>query len=337
MQVVSLFSGAGGLDRGFEAAGFDVVFANDNDPSVWPTYERNFLLPLDRRSIIDIPDKDFPDADVVIGGPPCQSWSEAGANRGLADERGQLFYEYIRALRAIRPKFFLAENVSGLLAPKHEKAFSQIVTAFAQPGYRIYTRLVNASDYGVPQDRERVILVGVRRDLRMEFEFPSPSVHRRTLRDAIFGLPAPKAVTSYSQVASDLQLPNHEYIVDGYSPLYLSRNRVRTWDEPSFTIQASGRHAPLHPRAPRMEKLGTNRFRFVPGKERMYRRLSVRECARIQAFPDSFHLDYRRIADGYKLVGNAVPVELSRCLAQKLAQCMEKRSRRGLSTRVQKA
>src|ERR1035437_2069796 len=113
MKLVSLFTGAGGLDRGFEKAGFDVIWANEYDPSIWETFELNFpKSKLDNRSITDISVSEVPDMDGIIGGPPCQSWSEAGAGRGINDKRGQLFFEYIRLLKDKQPAFFLAENVS---------------------------------------------------------------------------------------------------------------------------------------------------------------------------------------------------------------------------------
>ena len=106
-------------------------------------------------------------------------------------------------------------------------------------------------------------------------------------------------------------MPNHEYMHGGFSTIYMSRNRVRGWDEPSFTIQAGGRHAPIHPQAPKMLKVGQDEMKFVEGAEHLYRRLTVRECARIQTFPDTFIFHYNTVAAGYKMVGNAVPVNFA--------------------------
>ena len=131
MKIASLFTGAGGLDLGFERAGFDVVWANEYDSTIWETFEHNFpKTKLDKRSIVDVPASEIPDVDGIIGGPPCQSWSEAGAGRGINDKRGQLFYDYIRLLKEKQPKFFLAENVSGILHPKHKEAFSNSLIMF---------------------------------------------------------------------------------------------------------------------------------------------------------------------------------------------------------------
>ena len=127
MKIVSFFAGAGGLDLGFEMAGFDVVWANEYDKEIWETYEKNHKNTiLDRRSIVDIPSSDVPDCDGIIGGPPCQSWSEAGSKKGISDKRGQLFYEFKRILADKKPKFFLAENVSGMLLPAHKEALANI-------------------------------------------------------------------------------------------------------------------------------------------------------------------------------------------------------------------
>lgn len=322
MQVISLFSGAGGLDSGFEQAGFEVVLANEYDSSIWTTYRANFGGRLDTRSIVDIPDADFPEVDGLIGGPPCQSWSEAGARRGIDDRRGQLFFEYIRVLKRVRPRFFLAENVSGIVSSRHADAFSKILEHFRDLGYEVSFKLLNSADYGVPQDRERVIVVGFRSDLGLSYEFPSPSGSRPTLRDAIGDLRGkkPAGIDGYGTARAGLKLPNHEFVIGGFSPIFMSRNRVRSWDEQSFTIQAGARHVPIHPQAPVMERVAKDQFRFVPGKEHLYRRLSVLECARIQTFPDTHRFIYDRIGDGYKMIGNAVPVEFARRLAESIKQ-----------------
>lgn len=319
MKLASLFTGAGGLDLGFEKAGFHVIWANEYDPTIWETFEYNFpKTKLDRRSIVDISPLDIPsDIDGIIGGPPCQSWSEAGAGRGINDKRGQLFFDYIRLLKEKKPKFFLAENVSGILHPKHEKAFSNIIKSFEDAGYIISWKLLNANDYGVPEDRLRVIIIGYHKKLKKKFEFPKPQKYKPVLRDAIYNLPLAKPAKEKNKTNSDsLKMPNHEYMIGGFSTMYMSRNRVRSWDEPSFTIQAGGRHAPLHPQAPKMKFIEQNNRIFVPGKEKLYRRLSVRECARIQTFPDDFIFKYRDVADGYKMIGNAVPVNFAYHLAK---------------------
>ena len=322
IQVAAFFAGAGGLDLGFNKAGFSVPWANEFDKDIWASYEANFPRTyLDRRSITEIAPKDIPEVQGFIGGPPCQSWSEAGAARGIEDQRGQLFWEYLRLIKAKKPLFFLAENVSGILFNRHSAAFRSILEGFADLGYNVSYGLLNANDYGVPQDRERVIIVGYRVEFGKFFTAPIPSPKKPTLKDAISDLKlsaVPALETNYANPKT--KITNHEYMLGGFSSMYLSRNRVRSWNEPSFTIQAGGRHAPLHPQAPKMEKIGVDAWRFKRGSEKLYRRLSVRECARVQTFPDEYEFIYSRVSDGYKMIGNAVPVEFACRIAEKIAE-----------------
>ena len=323
MKIASFFAGAGGLDLGFHQAGFEIPWANEYDKVIWSTYERNAPdTLLDRRSITDVQGADIPSVIGMIGGPPCQSWSEAGASIGIEDQRGQLFFEYLRLIEEKQPHFFLAENVSGILFSRHNSALDQILGNFCELGYNVSFGLLNANHYGVPQDRDRVIIVGYRTQLKKFFTPPEPDdIQSRTvLRDAISDLvKSARSAKSDVYANEDLIVPNHEYLVSGFSSMYMSRNRVRSWDEPSFTIQAGGRHAPLHPQAPKMQLIGKDKRQFVSGSEKLYRRLTVREAARIQTFPDDFIFEYKNVNDGYKMIGNAVPVEFARRLAMKIA------------------
>ena len=318
MNIVSLFAGAGGMDLGFEKAGFNIVWANEYDSKIWETYEHNHAAPLDRRDIRQITSSEIPDCDGIIGGPPCQSWSEAGALRGINDPRGQLFYEYIRIIRDKQPKFFVAENVSGMLADMHREAVREIISQFEDAGYDVYVKLLNAADYAVPQDRKRVFYVGFNKELKIKFEFPKPCKTRIPLENAIKDLQdnVLPAISKNRTNADNCIVPNHEYMTGGFSTIFMSRNRVRSWDEQSFTIQAGGRHAPIHPQAPQMHFVEQDKRIFAPGYEHLYRRLSVRECARIQTFPDDFLFKYNDIANGYKMVGNAVPVNLAKAIGE---------------------
>lgn len=323
MKIVSFFAGAGGLDLGFQQAGFDIIWANEFDKEIWETYEKNHPNTiLDKRSIVDIPEEEVPECDGIIGGPPCQSWSEAGAQRGIKDKRGQLFYDFIRILTAKQPKFFLAENVSGMLLSRHSDALENIKEMFrgAGIGYELSFKMVNSSDYNVPQDRKRVFFIGIRKDLNFKYEFKEPNFEKITLKEAIYDLKDNVlAGLEYNKTnGENCVIPNHEYMIGGFSSMYMSRNRVRSWDEQSFTIQAGGRHAPIHPQAPKMKFIEQNVRVFVPGKEHLYRRLSVRECARIQTFPDNFIFHYDNISAGYKMIGNAVPVNLAHFLANSI-------------------
>ena len=325
MKIVSFFAGAGGLDLGFQKAGFNVVWANEYDKEIWETYEKNHPNTfLDKRSIVDIPADEVPECDGIIGGPPCQSWSEAGSARGIKDKRGQLFYDFIRILEAKQPKFFLAENVSGMLISKHTEALEGIKELFrnAGIGYELSFQMLNASNYNVPQDRKRVFFIGIRKDLNFKYQFPTETFPKITLENAISDLkenPLP-ALEFNNTNGNTCKVPNHEYMIGGFSTMFMSRNRVRSWDEQSFTIQAGGRHAPIHPQAPKMKFIEQDVRVFVPGKEKLYRRLSVRECARIQTFPNDFVFHYKKIAAGYKMIGNAVPVNLAKFLANSIKE-----------------
>ncbi|RIY31207.1 DNA (cytosine-5-)-methyltransferase [Psittacicella hinzii] len=325
MKLISLFAGAGGLDLGFEKAGFEIIAANEYDKSIWQTYESNHKAHLVKGDISQIPSDMFPDCDGIIGGPPCQSWSEAGTLKGINDPRGQLFYQYIRILQDKKPKFFLAENVKGMLAKTHHSAVENIVAQFAQAGYDVFIHVLNAHDYGVPQDRKRVFYVGFRKDLQVDFSIPpEPLAYKLTFKDAIFDLkdsaiPALKKNKTNGELCT---IPNHEYYIGDFSPMFMSRNRVRQWHEPAFTVQASGRQCQLHPQAPLMQKASKDKFIFAPSKEHLYRRLTVRECARIQGFPDTFKFFYHNLNDGYKMIGNAVPVNLAYVMAKSILQAM---------------
>lgn len=323
MNIISLFAGAGGLDRGFENAGFNVIWANEYDRNIWETYRLNHPHnQLDTRSITQVEAGDIPDFGAdgepvigMIGGPPCQSWSLAGAMRGLEDNRGQLFLDYLRILREKRPLFFVAENVPGMLSPTHIDAFNNIKEMFRESGYNVNHQLLNANDYGVPQERKRVILVGFRNDLGIEFDFNRVQKvePRLVLRDAFQGLPEPLPALEKNKTNGEaLNFANNEYFIGDFSSIFMSRNRRRTWEEASFTIQAGARHAPIHPASCPMEKLEANKWRFTSDQ---YRRLSVRECARVQTFPDDFEFRYTNLADGYKMIGNAVPVKLAEAIA----------------------
>lgn len=320
MKIISLFSGVGGLDLGFEKAGYEIIAANEFDRTIWTSYEKNHNTMLLRGNICNIDSKEFPDCDGIIGGPPCQSWSEAGALRGINDPRGQLFYEYIRILRDKQPFFFLAENVKGMMAKRHSEAVRNIISQFENAGYNVQIFLLNASDYGVAQDRKRVFYIGFRKDLDISFTVPTPYKNKLTLKDIIFDLKdtAIQAKSQNKTNGDNCSFPNHEYFVGAYSTIFMSRNRVRQWHEQAFTVQASGRQCQLHPQAPVMPKVRKNLNKFVEGKEHLYRRLTVRECARVQGFPDNFMFYYNNIDDGYKMIGNAVPINLAYELAKNI-------------------
>ena len=302
MKVISLFSGCGGLDLGFEKAGFEIPLANEYDPTIWETYTTNHpntvLLKGDIRSLNE---EDFPtNVDGIIGGPPCQSWSEAGSLRGINDARGRLFYDYIRVLKKVQPKFFLAENVPGMLAARHKDAVKSITDMFKECGYRD--------------------------DLDVHFSFPKGSTtddaKKLTLRDVIWDLQDTAVPAAPYNRHNPQAINNNEYFTGAYSPIFMSRNRVKGWDEQAYTVQATGRQCQLHPQAPKMQFVEQNIRRFVPGKEHLYRRLTVREIARIQGFPDHFRFIYDYVDNAYKMIGNAVPINLAYEIAAAIAKAL---------------
>ena len=321
MNVISLFSGCGGLDLGFERAGFSIPIANEFDKTIWETFKINHpetkLIEGDVRNVTKEDIVSFFDGEIdgIIGGPPCQSWSEAGSLKGINDPRGKLFFDYIRILKEFKPKFFLAENVSGMLANRNSEAVKNILKLFEDAGYNVSLTLVNAKDYGVAQERKRVFYIGFRKDLDVNFVFPEGSTKKEeskiTLRDIIWDLQDTAVPAGEKNRHNPKAVNNNEYFTGAYSPIFMSRNRVKEWDEQAYTVQASGRQCQLHPQAPRMVKVGKNDCRFEEGKEDLYRRMTIREIARIQGFPDDFAFIYENTDDAYKMIGNAVPVNLA--------------------------
>src|SRR3989338_2512601 len=238
MKIASFFSGAGGLDLGFSNAGFKIVFANDNWKGCWETFEKNHGLPINKKSITELTPAEIQEVVGFIGGPPCQSWSLAGAMRGINDSRGQLFYDYVNLIKKKQPLFFLAENVAGILSPAHYPEFLKIVDAFKKIGYNVSYRLLDAKYYNVPQERRRVIIVGYHEKLGKSFDFPPANLRLFTLKEAIGDLSVPISAKEKNKTNKNLTVSNNEYMNGGFSAIYMSRNRVRAWNEQSFTIQA---------------------------------------------------------------------------------------------------
>ncbi|MFP3919955.1 DNA cytosine methyltransferase [Lysinibacillus telephonicus] len=343
-NILSLFSGAGGLDLGFELAGLSAVIGEEEalkafnskekydsvrQKSIFHTIYTNDLFKEANESYkLNFPEnviqhqkdirkvKFFPKCNMIIGGFPCPGFSEAGP-RLVDDERNFLYIHFIRSLIQTQPEIFVAENVKGMLTLGKGEVIKQIVEDFASAGYNVQFKLLNARDYGVPQLRDRVFIVGVRKDIDFKYNYPNPThgpegIPYKTLKDAIY----------------DLRSNPGDYYTGSYSTIYLSRNRKKKWEEQSFTIQASGRQAPLHPDGPPMEKIGKDKWLLVGGEEQN-RRLSVKEIARIQTFPDWFVFSdggntsaslNSRIDKQYKQIGNAVPVMLAKAVAQPIAE-----------------
>lgn len=255
MKVVSFFSGCGGLDLGFEQAGFEVVWANDNDPAVKETYLLNhpgtYLCLKDMRELSMY---EIPECDGFIGGPPCQSLSEGGKQLGLDDERGKMFLTYISIIRAKQPKFFVIENVKGILSDKHFQTFMKMLDQLRNAGYVVHYQLMNSLDYRVPQERYRVFVIGVRNDIEVNYQFPAPDTSCViTLRQAIGEITdEPRKYISEPVNTEYGKWLNHDVFMGPFDDRYMARNRVRGWNEVSYTMQAQARNCPLHPQAPKM-------------------------------------------------------------------------------------
>jgi len=304
MKAISIFSGGGGMDLGFKKAGIEIIFGNDIDKRACETYEKNFDLKPVLSDIRKI--KKFPKADILIACNPCQGFSEIGL-REENDPRNTLYKEIFRCLRQVKPKFVVVENVKGLIKLYQGKFFKRILNNFKRHGYDVKWQILNAKDYGVPQNRERVFIVATRKKLNLDYQFPKPTHGTNskpyvTLKDTISDLPKPK---------------ESEYCWQkGWPFFYMSRNRRRKWNEVSFTIQTLGENIPLHPSCPPMKFKEKDRFVFTKSKK-YYRRLSTRECARIQTFPDSFKFVGGKMSQ-YRVIGNAVPPLLAKKIAKSI-------------------
>ncbi|AWP30814.1 hypothetical protein B9D94_06915 [Paenibacillus sp. Cedars] len=309
-SVVALFAGAGGLDTGLKMAGFNVIWANEIDKDACETYIANHPETyVERGDIRRV--KNFPKADVVVGGYPCQGFSLAG-NRLVTDERNYLYREFVRCLRQANPKFFIAENVKGLLTMAGGQIIEAMMQDFRNEGYVVSHHLVNACDYGVPQDRERVFIIGVRDDIDFEYNLPAPT-HGN--------LPGQKPYVTLRDAIGHLKQTEIGEIYDStFSSRYLSRNRKRSWDEVSFTIQASGRHAPLHPSGDPMIKVGPDHWILPDTSE--HRRLSYIECALIQTFPPDY-IWQGSLGSIHKQIGNAVPCLLAKAISKPIYEYLK--------------
>ena len=307
MKIVSLFSGAGGLDLGLVHAGHDVIWANDFDADAVATYKHNIGHDIELGDICRIPSDAIPEADVIVGGFPCQGFSQANMLRFEEDERNSLYREFLRIVREKQPLYFLAENVRGILSLAGGRAIQQIQSDFAAAGYRVSTQLFNVADYGVPQSRKRVIIAGTRTDLPavQTFEYPEPT-HAAPGRAARLGLKPwvtiARAVAHFPEPDADHDLSNHVCSQYKVTNRNFTGHRRTDPNKPSPTILARGDGgggvcAIQHPKN--------------------HRRMSVREQAAIQTFPDDFYF-VGRLNSAYRQVGNAVPVAFGRCLGDQL-------------------
>ena len=329
MKAISLFSGCGGFEVAASNAGFDLVFSNDILPDAAKTLALNYEHTVACGDIKEIPS--FPSADIVIGGYPCQSFSLGGNRDPEKDQRTYLYREFARCVNEVSPKFFVAENVSGLKSLKSGSFLDVQLKEFAtlgKHGYHISYKVVNARDYGVPQSRKRLLIVGCRKDLGVVYEFPSPTHGKLKINGRWHKL---LPFESHGEAIKDLPLhPKGEFYERPHDPegnfswYYMSRNRKAPWHEPAFTVVANWRHVTLHPASPTMTLTWSNladgwkqRWDFSGEYEHTSidpslptlefpRRLSWEECSRIQTFPADYHF-FGNTESKYFQVGNAVP------------------------------
>ncbi len=344
IKVISLFSGCGGMDFGIEAAGGHIIFSNDIMPEACSTLRKYFkesdIFEGDVANLTK-----FPKADVVVGGYPCQSFSMAGNRDPEKDERTNLYRQFLRVINIVRPKYFVAENVSGLKQLKNGMFLKEQVDAYAKAGYSVFFHLLNARDFGVPQNRKRLLIVGVRSDLNQDFRFPEPTHGKSTKQRKLLPF------TSHGEAIRHLPLwPEGEFYERPHDPegnfswYFMSRNRKADWDGPAFTVVANWRHITLHPGCTTMTLTWSNladgfkqRWDFSDQYEHLEidptrpflerpRRLSWRECALIQTFPKGFEPE-GDVEKKFTQIGNAVPPLLAEAVFRHLF------SGKGLTTR----
>lgn len=293
---------------GLHKSGFEILMANDVLEYARDVYLAN--MPGTDFKLGDIQKiKSFPKSDLLVGCYPCQGFSQGGARQ--ADRRiNYLYREFDRALRQIRPKAFIVENVSGMRRADTHHLLNNQVTRFRLAGYRVKVDLLDARGFGVPQERRRLFIVGVRSDLDFEFEFPKPthvpgsSRPFATIREAIGDMP---------------EWPDGEFNSEPFHWYYLSRNRYRDWDDCAPTVVARGRHVSLHPNSPKLRRIHTDKWVF--DEDRPARRFSFKECSRLQGFPKGMKFpDTASLTERYKVVGNAVPPPLFAAVAGQLKE-----------------
>jgi DNA (cytosine-5)-methyltransferase 1 len=300
MKVVSLFSGAGGLDLGFKMAGHEIVWANDNFPEAVETYKKNLGDHIICEDIYKIDVSKIPDCDIVVGGFPCQGFSIANMKRHADDSRNELYRMLIKVITEKNPKFFVAENVKGILSLEHGEVIKMIMNDFNSIGYTAVYKVLNAADYGVPQLRKRVIIVGVRNDVNFKYEYPTPTHNENgdnglrkwvSVGDAVKNIPDPDQPNNVlNHTYSQFKLKFNGYI----------GNRAIDPNKPAPTVTARGD-----------DKGGVVVLHHPNNK----RRMTCRELATVQSFP----LDYEFVGNRssiYRQIGNAVPPLLGKAIAE---------------------
>ncbi|UNC93786.1 DNA cytosine methyltransferase [Candidatus Contubernalis alkalaceticus] len=292
------------MDLGLENAGFDVIWANDIDKDACETYKSWSNAYVHQGDISKINFKEIPESDVIVGGFPCQGFSLAGP-RKINDKRNTLYRYFVKLVEEMQPYAFVAENVKGLLTLGNGAILEAIISDFKSKNYDVTYKLLNAAHYSVPQDRWRVILVGMKRGYGLNYNFPEKHVKQTELIETIGMLPEPRS---------------KDVCEAPFSSRYMSRNRRRGWNEVSYTIPAMAKQVTLHPSSPEMIKLGRDEWRFGRGKTR---RFSWQEAAVIQTFP--YGMDFAGdLTSKYKQIGNAVPVKLAEEIGKQIIKSLNR-------------
>lgn len=339
LRAISTFCGCGGMDHALHQLGMKTVFATDIMADAIDSFKLSFpKVPVETAAIQDI--RDFPSADLVVGGYPCQSFSMGGNRNPDGDSRTVLYKEFARCLREVQPKFFIAENVAGLQKLQKGRFLEAQVEEFnasGSVGYVISACVLNAKDYGIPQARKRMFIVGVRRDLGLQYVFPART-HGKPSRSEPWLLP----FSSHGDVLAGLPMwPEGEFYERPHDPdghfswYYMSRNRKAPWDGPAYTVVANWRHVTLHPASPKMTLTWSDlangwkqRWDFSEEYEHLAkdpdrpileeaRRLSWRECAAIQTFPKNTEFA-GSVQSRFTQIGNAIPPDLGKVVLQPL-------------------
>ena len=281
--------------------------ANDISPYARDVYEAN-LPDTDFRlgKIEEI--EAFPEADILAGCYPCQGYSQGGA-RESERKVNRLYQEFDRALRLIRPKAFIVENVPGMMRSNNRHLLKNQLVRFRLAGYCVSHQTINAVDYGLPQDRHRIFIVGIRSNFKIRYEFPRPT-HG----------PGLKPIRTQQDCLQMKEVwPEGDFYDHGFHWYYLSRNRYRGWDSPSKTVLANARHMPLHPMSPPLKKVGPDKWAFDGDTDRA-RRLSYKEAAELQDMRDWQFPDSAGLMNKYKVIGNAVPPMIFRQIVEALPE-----------------
>lgn len=310
MKIISLFSGAGGLDLGLIQAGNTVIWANDIDKDAVATYKENIGDHIVCDDIKNIDISALPDADVVVGGFPCQGFSQANRLRTLEDDRNQLYRFFYNTIKIKQPKYFLAENVKGILSLGKGEAIKQIVADFEAAGYITSVNLVNMANYGVPQTRQRVIIIGQRVDLGEKFRFVFPQPTHSKSGELQKWVSIKEAIGHFPDPDKENNVLNHVYSAYKVEYRNFTGHRETDPDKPSPTVLARGNG-----------KGGVCAIPHYNGK----RRLTIRESASVQTFPEDFHF-VGTMNSCYRQIGNAVPVMFARKLGTELMRLEKEES-----------